>query len=40
MTQPPCDYIHDSNNPCTTCPKLITCLYMCGLLQEAAAEDE
>lgn len=33
-----CDYVPNSNEPCAECPKKITMLYRCGLLQEAAAE--
>jgi len=33
-----CDYVANSVEPCDTCPQLITCLYMCGLLQEGAKE--
>ena len=29
-----CNYKENSNEPCETCPRLITCLYMCKLLQE------
>lgn len=29
-----CEYVKDSNQPCGICPQLISCLYMCGLLQE------
>lgn len=39
-TPPPCDYIAGSNNPCATCPRKITSLHMCGLLQEAASDEE
>lgn len=31
-----CTYIKNSNTPCETCPKLITTLYMCKLLQETS----
>lgn len=40
MSDTPCDYVKDSNEPCSTCPRKITMLYRCGLLQEAAAESE
>ncbi len=33
-----CDYVPNSNEPCADCPRKITMLYRCGLLQEAAAE--
>lgn len=34
-----CGYIPGSNDPCATCPRLISCLYMCRLLQEVFKED-
>lgn len=37
-TLPACTYTPASNQPCATCPRKITTLYRCGLLQEAAAE--
>ena len=33
-----CDYVPNSNQPCADCPRKITMLSRCGLLQEAAAE--
>lgn len=35
-----CTYIPGSNEPCLTCPRKITMLYMCHLLQEAASETD
>lgn len=35
-----CSYIPNSNQPCETCPRLITMLYMCGFLQEGVVDDE
>lgn len=35
-----CDYTAGSNQPCATCPRLISTLYRCGLLQEAARDSE
>lgn len=29
-----CDYIKGSNEPCKDCPRRITALHMCGILQE------
>lgn len=29
-----CTYVKNSIEPCETCPRLITALYMCKLLQE------
>jgi len=31
-----CNYIENSVEPCDICPKLISCLYMCKLLQETS----
>jgi len=36
----PCGYVPASNEPCETCPRKITALYRCGLLQEAVKESE
>ena len=35
-----CDYKKNSNEPCKTCSRLITALYKCKLLQEAAKESQ
>jgi hypothetical protein len=35
-----CTYIKDSSTPCETCPRLITALYICELLQETFKEEE
>ena len=34
-----CDYVAGSNKPCKTCPRLITCLYMCKYLQEGSKDE-
>ena len=39
-TDPVCDYKPQSNTPCADCPRKISCLHRCGLLQEAAEETE
>lgn len=33
-----CAYAPNSNQPCAECPRKITALYCCGLLQEGAKE--
>lgn len=33
-----CAYKQNSNQPCETCPRLMTTLYKCDLLKEFAAE--
>jgi hypothetical protein len=40
MSDTPCTYEPTSNEPCATCPRLITCLYMCKLLQEINPDDD
>jgi len=35
-----CSYIEDTNIPCSGCPRLITALHMCNLLQEIQNEQE
>ena len=35
-----CDYKKDSNEPCKDCPRIMTALYRCGLLQEMQEEAE
>lgn len=40
QAEPDCTYVPRSNEPCETCPKQITCLYMCKFLQEGAQEAE
>lgn len=35
-----CTYIKNSVKPCEKCPKLITALYMCKLLQETFKKKE
>ncbi len=35
-----CTYTKDSVEPCKTCPRLITALYTCKLLQEISKEKE
>ena len=35
-----CTYIKNSIAPCETCPKLITALYICKLLQETIKKEE
>ena len=29
-----CTYVAKSNEPCSTCPRLMSTLYMCNLLKE------
>ena len=33
-----CNYVDGSNKPCSNCPKKITYLYNCRLLQELSTE--
>lgn len=35
-----CDYKKNSVEPCETCPRLITALHMCKLLQETIELDD
>lgn len=36
----PCNYVPNSNQPCETCPRLITMLYMCSFLQETEEDED
>ena len=33
-----CDYVKNSNEPCKDCPRVITALYRCDILQEIQKE--
>lgn len=35
-----CEYKKDSNEPCKDCPRVVTALYRCDLLQEIQKEAE
>lgn len=35
-----CEYKKDSNEPCKDCPRVMTALYRCDLLQEIQKELE
>jgi hypothetical protein len=35
-----CEYVKDSNEPCRDCPRVMTALYRCDLLQEIQKEAE
>ena len=35
-----CEYVKDSNEPCENCPRVMTALYRCDLLQEIQKELE
>ena len=35
-----CTFKKGDKDPCPTCPRLITCLHSCGLLQDELAESE
>ena len=34
-----CNYVKNSTEPCSNCPKLISYLHSCSLLQETVKED-
>lgn len=33
-----CDYVENSNKPCKDCPRVMTALYRCDVLQEIQKE--